>query len=86
MRGLLIVMTTVILATAAAEATVRSPKSTLIIERGVETGFSPKPTARVLLGVRSDNLFERQEALSTCGYYNGWLTIEMKSAVPAKMK
>ena len=47
MRELLIVLTATILATVVAEATIRSPKSTLIIEHAVETSFSPLVTTCV---------------------------------------
>ena len=74
MRNPSIVLTAIGLTIGAAKDTIGGPKATLIIERGVETGFTPKPTARALLGARSDNLFERQAALETCGYYSGWLS------------
>jgi hypothetical protein len=71
MRNPLVFLIAIAWGTAVADTTTGSPKSTLVIERGLATGFSPKPTAKALLGVRSHNLFERQAGIDTCGYYSG---------------
>lgn len=76
MRNLWTVLIAVTLTITATKATISSPKSTPVIERGLQTGLSPKPTTRALLGVRSDNLFERQAAPDTCGFYDGWSSLD----------
>jgi hypothetical protein len=73
MRNPLIFLIPIPLVTGATEAKIGSPKSKRIIERGVETGTSPKATVRELLEIRPDNLCERQEALDTCAHYSGSL-------------
>jgi hypothetical protein len=70
MRNPLVFLIAIVWGTAVADTT-GSPKSTLVIEHGLATGFSPKPTAKALLGVHLHNLFERQAGIDTCGYYSG---------------
>jgi hypothetical protein len=53
------------------EANLSGPRSTLGSETSLQTGFSPKPTAKAQLGQQANNIFERQGGGETCGFLEG---------------